>query len=357
MEHKDYYRILSIPRDADSATIKRAYRNLARQYHPDLNGGNPEAEHKFKEISEAYSVLSDAGKRRAYDQHGIDWQQRSEGQDNFNWPGWFGEGSEAAPRPRARTTTEEFEQSLREQPSYSDNRTEQESDRQERGRQERGRQESDRQESDRQESDRVDRQHPFSGLFQQFFHKSDAQRREPSYTSHETSSSRDDQIVPIEISLEEAFRGATRTIQQGTERYEVAIPKGIQAGSHMRITHNSELAHLALLVNIKPHPLLAREGDNLHVKIRVELYTALLGGEIQVPTLEGDLLLIVPPNTQNGRTFRLKGQGMPLLKSPDRRGDLYAEIQVELPVPLTNEERHRFSELRRLRQNPNDLFT
>jgi curved DNA-binding protein len=347
MEHKDYYRILSIPRDADSATIKRAYRNLARQYHPDLNGGNPEAEHKFKEISEAYSVLSDAGKRRAYDQHGVDWQQRSESQDNFNWSGWFGEGNETAPRPRVRTTTEEFEQSLREQPSHSDNRNEQENNRPE----------PDRPEPDRVEPDRVDRQHPFSGLFQQFFHKSDTQRREPSYTSHETSSNRSDQVVPIEISLEEAFRGTTRTIQQGTERYEVAIPKGIQAGSHMRITHNSDLAHLALLVNIKPHPLLAREGDNLHVKIRVELYTALLGGEIQVPTLEGDLLLIVPSNTQNGRIFRLKEQGMPLLKSPDRRGDLYAEIQVELPVPLTNEERHRFSELRRLRQNPNDLFT
>jgi curved DNA-binding protein len=326
MEHKDYYKILSIPQDADSATIKRAYRNLARQYHPDLNAGNAEAERIFKEVNEAYSVLSDVERRRAYDQYGAGWQQKSNSQDNFNWSGWFGEGNEAPPRPQARTTTEEFEQSLQ------------------------------REQSVEPERDKGDKQHSISDLFQHFFYKSDAQGREEPYSEPEPPFGRSEQILPIEISLEEAFRGTARMIQQGIERFEVAIPRGIHTGSKVRITHNAELEHLTLLVTVKAHPLLARDGDHLHVKIKVELYTALLGGEILVPTLEGDLLLIVPPNTQNGRTFRLKGQGMPLLKVPERRGDLYAEIQVELPVPLSDEERRRFAELRRLRQNPNDLF-
>jgi curved DNA-binding protein len=332
MEYKDYYQILGVPRDADTVAVKRAYRALARQYHPDLNAGNPDAAHKFKEVNEAYTVLSDAEKRRVYDQFGADWKQATPNSNNFNWSGWFGDGVNEPPRRRrAHTTTEEFGHSAnRSAPGNS---------------------------KENKESKDDTNQSPFSDFFQHFFNSGSTDAGSRGYTSRITPSDRNEQTLPIEITLEEAFWGATRTIQQGHERFEISIPRGVKSGSKVRIARGPDLNHLHLLVEVKPHDRLTRDGDNLHAQVKIDLYTALLGGEIGVPTLEGTLLLVVPSNTQNGRTFRLKGQGMPLIKSPEQRGDLYAEISVELPVPLTEEERRRYIELRRLRQGANDLFS
>jgi curved DNA-binding protein len=328
VEYKDYYQILGVPRDADSVTVKRAYRTLARQYHPDLNAGNVEAAHKFKEVNEAYTVLSDAEKRRVYDQFGADWKQ-AQTPNQFNWSGWFGDGVNEPPRRRrARTSTEEF--------GHHANRSAP---------------------GNNKENKEDTNQSPFSDFFQQFFNNGNTDGGPRSYTSRITPSERNEQTLPIEITLEEAFWGATRTIQQGHERFEISIPRGVKSGSKVRIARGPDLNNLHLLVEVKPHERLTRDGDHLHTQVKVDLYTALLGGEIGVPTLEGTLLLVVPSNTQNGRTFRLKGQGMPLIKSPEQRGDLYAEIAVELPIPLTEEERRRYIELRRLRQGANDLFS
>lgn len=332
MEHKDYYTILGVPRDADGSAIRQAYRTLARKFHPDLNGGDPEAERTFKELNEAYSVLSDAEKRRAYDQYGRSWRPQGANASNFNWSGWFGDGKDVPPkRQRPHTTTEEFSQSVNqargEEPGRSGERPE------ERGRAEGG-------------------HSPFSEFFQQLF--TGGEPGAPSYTSRLHVGERRDHL-PIEITLEEAFWGASRTIQQGSERFEILIPKGVKTGSKVRINRGHE--QLNLLVEVRRHSIFNRDEDDLQTNVKVDLYTALLGGEIQVPTLEGSLLLVVPPNTQNGRIFRLKGQGMPFLKNPDLRGDLYAEIQVELPVPLSEEERRRFVELRWLRRDSNDLFS
>ncbi|MBX3000134.1 MAG: J domain-containing protein [Caldilineaceae bacterium] len=329
VDYKDYYQILGVPRDADSVAVKRAYRALARQYHPDLNAGNPEAAHKFKEVNEAYTVLSDAEKRRVYDQFGADWKQAAPSSNNFNWSGWFGEGPHEPPRRRrARTSTEEF--------GHSANRNAP---------------------GNNKENKDDTNQSPFSDFFQHFFNSGNTDSESRGYTSRISPSDRHEQTLPIEITLEEAFWGATRTIQQGHERFEISIPRGVKSGSKVRIARGPDLNHLHLLVEVKPHDHLTRDGDNLHAQVKIDLYTALLGGEIGVPTLEGTLLLVVPSNTQNGRTFRLKGQGMPSIKSPEQRGDLYAEICVELPVPLTEEERRRYVELRRLRQGSNDLFS
>jgi curved DNA-binding protein len=329
VEYKDYYQILGIPRDADSVAVKRAYRALARRYHPDLNAGDVDAARKFKEVNEAYTVLSDAEKRRNYDQFGANWRQESQNANNFNWSGWFGdEPTEPPRRRRSRTSTEEF--------GHSANRSAPGANK---------------------ENKEDTSQSPFSDFFQQFFNNGSTDAGPRSYTSRVTPSDRNEQTLPIEITLEEAFWGATRTIQQGHERFEISIPRGVKSGSKVRITRGPDLNHLNLLVEVKPHDRLTRDGDNLHSQVKIDLYTALLGGEIGVPTMEGTLLLVVPSNTQNGRTFRLKGQGMPLIKSPEQRGDLYVEISVELPVPLTEEERRRFIELRRLRQGPNDLFS
>jgi curved DNA-binding protein len=329
MEYRDYYQILGVPRDADTVAVKRAYRNLARQYHPDLNAGNVEAAHKFKEVNEAYTVLSDPEKRRVYDQFGADWKQSAQTPNNFNWSGWFGDGINEPPRRRrTHTTTEEF--------GHSANRGAP---------------------GNHKENKEDTNQTPISDFFQQFFNSGNADAASRNYTSRITPSDRNEQTLPIEITLEEAFWGATRTIQQGTERFEISIPRGVKSGSKVRIARGPDLHQLNLLVEVKSHDLLTRDGDNLHTQVRIDLYTALLGGEIGVPTLEGTLLLVVPSNTQNGRTFRLKGQGMPLIKIPEQRGDLYAEISVELPVPLTEEERRRYIELRRLRKGANDLFS
>ncbi len=328
MEFKNYYTILDVSRDADAATIKRAYRTLARQYHPDVNGGDPTAAGKFKEISEAYAVLSDAEKRRTYDQLGANWQRPTG--STFNWSDWFGNAEEPQ-RRQTRTSTEEFAEKLRR------NQAEREHEQRERA------------------PEGEPGNSPFSEIFQQLFGNAGSETPRASSGRTKPFGRAEEQTLPIEITLEEAFWGTRRTLQQGNDRFEVSIPRGVSSGSKVRITGNTDLGPLTLIVTIKPHTQFQREGDDLHMHTAVDLYTALLGGEIQLPNIEGHLLLAIPPNTQNGRVFRLKAKGMPILKQPDQRGDLYATIDVELPVPLSEEERRRFAELRRLRSN-NDLF-
>jgi curved DNA-binding protein len=333
MDHKDYYKILGISRQADAAEIKRAYRTLARQFHPDLNGGTSDAEQKFKEINEAYTVLSDPEKRRIYDQVGANWQQRRSGTEPFNWSGWFGEENNEPPPARKNRPHVRTEETGTPPP--------------------RDRQESSRHENDRQESGG---QSTFSDFFQQLFGTgSNESTPGRTYTTRSGPFDRNEPVLPVEITLEEAFWGTARTIQQGTERFEISIPRGVANGSKVRITPGRDA--LTLIIALKPHDLFRRDGDNLHSRIKLDLYTALLGGEVNIPTLEGPLLLVVPANTQNERIFRLKGKGMPLVKTPEQRGDLLVEVEVTLPVPLTDEERRRFVELRRLRQGPNDLFS
>ena len=327
MDHKDYYQILGVPRNADGLEIKRAYRTLARQYHPDLNAGNVDAERRFKEINEAYTVLADVEKRRIYDQVGADRKQRRGTGEAFNWSSWFSEENDDPPPPRSKpnVSTEEFNS-----PNAGQSR-----------------QETPRPESANQSS--------FSDFFQQLFGAGNTENEPRSYTTRVGSTDRNQPTLPIEISLEEAFWGTARTIQQGNERFEITIPRGVASGSKIRFMPGRDA--LTLVVAVKAHNQFRRDGDNLYTQMKVDLYTALLGGEVGVPTLEGTLLLVVPSNTQNGRVFRLKGQGMPAVKTPEQRGDLFVDIEVILPVPLSEEERRRFIELRRLRHNGNDLFT
>lgn len=189
----------------------------------------------------------------------------------------------------------------------------------------------------------------FSDFFQQLFNAGPRAPKGPRVEVYESGPVHrgNEQSLPVEISLEEAFWGATRTAQQGGTRFEVAIPKGVGNGSKVRVsTHSGDLL---LVVSIKPHTLFTPDEANLRATLTVDLYCALLGGEVHVPTLEGKLALVIPANTQNGRVFRLKGQGLPIVRNPEERGDLLVEIVVELPVPLSEEERRRFAELRRLR--------
>ena len=315
MEYKDYYKILGVDRNATQKEIKQAYRRLARKYHPDVNPGDPSAQERFKEINEAYEVLSDPEKRRKYDQLGASWHQwqRMGGRpQDFDWSQWFTwpEGG----RVHVRYGTMEDLGDL-----FGD-------------------------------------LGGFSDFFQRIFGGMGGGPRVRTETWGTAARRGQDIEQEVEITLEEAYHGTTRLIQVTGRRLEVKIPPGVKTGSRVRIAGEGGMGigggprgNLYLRVKVLPHPIFERRGDDLHCEVDVDLYTALLGGEVRVPTLKGDVMLKIPPETQNGKTFRLKGLGMPHLKDAHRRGDLYARVQIRLPERLTEREKELFRQLARLR--------
>ncbi len=325
MEYKDYYKILGVDRNATEREIKQAYRKLARQYHPDVNPGDKAAEERFKEINEAYEVLSDPEKRKKYDQFGAYWQQftRAGGRpEDFDWSRWTATGP-GGQRVYTRTVTpEELEEIFGGLGGFSD-------------------------------------------FFQTLFGGMGRRQRtvnlgdlfgfgEFDQAVQERPRHGQDVEQPVQITLEEAFRGTTRILQrEDGSRIEVKIPRGVRTGSRVRVSGKGVLGRgqagdLYLVVEVLPHPTFQRDGDDLKVDVPVDLYTAILGGEVQVPTLERPVMLTIPPETPNNKIFRLRGLGMPNLKNPDQRGDLYARISVQLPANLTDRERELFRQLRDL---------
>ncbi len=303
MDYRDYYAVLGVRRKASADDIKKAYRKLARKYHPDVNGGDAAAEQRFKEISEAYAVLSDDAKRRTYDKFGAQWKQYEQSGQNFDWSQWYNAGG--AERQQGRTVSpEEFEQMFGGMAGGGSS---------------------------------------FSDFFQQLFGGVPAQtRRAARQTSHPSfARPNSDQSVPVEIALEEAFMGTKRTVQQGESRFEVTIPAGVRTGSKVRA------GDLIMTVSVQPHKEFEVVGTDLRTKVYVDLFVALLGGEARVNTLQGAVALTVPPDTQNGKVFRLKGQGMPDVKDSKNRGDLLVEVVVELPVPLSMEAKRLVESLQR----------
>ncbi len=325
MEYKDYYKILGVDRNATEKEIKQAYRKLARQYHPDVNPGDKAAEERFKEINEAYEVLSDPEKRRKYDQFGAHWQQfmRAGGRpEDFDWSRWTATGP-GGQRVYTRTVTpEELEEIFGGLGGFSD-------------------------------------------FFQTLFGGMGRRQRTVNWGDlfgfgefdqavQERPRHSQDVEQPVQITLEEAFRGTTRILQrEDGSRIEVKIPRGVRTGSRVRVSGKGALGRghagdLYLVVEVLPHPTFQRDGDDLKVDVPVDLYTAILGGEVQVPTLERPVVLTIPPETPNNKIFRLRGLGMPNLKNPDQRGDLYARVLVQLPTHLTDRERELFRQLREL---------
>ncbi|MCR4408458.1 MAG: DnaJ domain-containing protein [Anaerolineae bacterium] len=315
MEYKDYYRILGVDKTADAKTIKQAYRRLARQYHPDVNPGNKAAEERFKEINEAYEVLSDPEKRKKYDQLGADyqrWQHMGGDPRGFDWSQWFASGQPAGGRVRVE---------------YGDL------------------------------GDLFGDLGGFSDFFQTIFGGMGG-RTQTSRTGSRTWAYRgQDYEHSVEITLEEAFQGTQRVLEkEGGRRLTVKIPPGVKTGSKIRIAGEGgpgvgggPQGDLFLQVKVLPHPTFERDGDDLRCEMPVDLYTALLGGEITVHTLDGDVKLKVPPETQSGQVFRLRGKGMPHLQDPKKRGDLYVKVQVRLPTKLTAKEKALVRELASLR--------
>lgn len=326
-DYKDYYKTLGVSKDADQKAIRQAYRKLARQYHPDVNSGDQTAEDKFKEINEANEVLSDPEKRKKYDEMYSYYQQYG------RWPG-AGAGAGAAAGAAAGANAGSG------YGGYGDFS---------------GGNYQYRTVNEEDLEDLFGEQSPFSDFFETYFHSSAA----PGSGGRARTGGRqratvgEDVESAIEVTLAEAYKGTTRTFELTepdgtTRRLEVKIPAGVDEGSRIRVAGQgiqgtAGRGNLYLRVRMVPDPRFTREGTTLRAQVEAPLVTAMLGGEVQVPTPDGRrLLLRIPAETTNGRSFRLREQGMPQVGQTDKRGDLYAEITVQLPTHLNAEQKKLF---------------
>jgi curved DNA-binding protein len=309
MEYKDYYKILGVERSASADEIKKAFRKLALKYHPDRNPNNKQAEEKFKELNEAYEVLSDPQKRSRYDQLGesyFRYQQNGGSPGGFDWQQWYTPQSGGA-----RVNVGNLDDLFGELGGFSD-------------------------------------------FFQAIFGGAAGPA-----TRQSTRTRSPARIAPIEqpvqISFAEAYKGTQRTIAIDGRRLEVKIPAGADNGTKVRIAGMGQQAadgrqgDIYLVVEVLPDSRFERKGNDLHADFDLDLYTAVLGGEAKVNTPDGQVVLTIPAGTQPGQTFRLNGRGMPHMRNPQIHGDLFAHARVNLPRNLTSEQRSLFEKLARYR--------
>jgi curved DNA-binding protein len=312
MDFKDYYEILGVAPTADKKAIQQTYRQLARKHHPDVNPGNKDAEEKFKTINEAYQVLSDAKKRKKYDELRAQYQQwqktGGQQQQDFDWQNWSAESGKGA-RPQY-ANAEDLEDLFGSASPYSDF---------------------------------------FSNIF-----------------GGKTSSGRNAPISPrrgrdveyeVDLTLEEAFRGTERALEIDGHRVQASIPLGVRTGTRVRLAGRGEpgknggaSGDLYLVIKVLPNDIFERDGDDLHMDAAVDIFTAIAGGEIRIPALERPLTLTIPPRTNANRTFRMRGKGMPYLREPNKRGDMFARVKLVLPDALTDQEVEGITALASARQ-------
>lgn len=312
MEYKDYYKILGVDKNADEKEIKKAYRRLARQHHPDMNPGDKAAEARFKEINEANEVLSDAEKRRKYDALGQDyqrWQQTGSPSSGFDFSQWMARGGPGGTRVGYSDINDIFRDDA-----------------------------------------------GFSDFFDAIFGSMAAGGAAPGVRTGRAAATPRSVEQEVEVTLEEAFHGAQRLMDVDGRRLEVKIPAGVKTGSKVRMAGEGLPAGRAgprgdiyLIITVLPHPVFERRGDDLYCEAPVDLFAALLGGEVRIPTLTGPVALRIPAGTQAGRSFRLGGQGMPKLRSPSEHGDLFAKVRIVLPEKLTDRELQLVREWAKLR--------
>ena len=308
---KDYYKILGVSKTATKEEIKKAYRSLARKYHPDLNPDKKDAEEKFKEVQEAHEVLSDEEKRKTYDMFGS-----------------------AEFRPGGRTTWKRADETG---PAYEYSYS----------------------------------AHDFSGfedIFKDLFgpggegrpgrSRGEAFRDIFSTVTKERNARGRDLEYQIEIDFDTAIRGGVRDLsisrqkQEGveTEKLSVRIPAGVDNGSRIRVQGKGEgggaKGDLYLRVKVKPHPIYTRKGDDIYLEVPVTVYEAALGKKIEIPTIDGTAEMTIPPGVQSGTRLRLKGKGVTNLKTK-LRGDQYIEIKIAMPDKISEDDRKKFEELER----------
>src|SRR5574341_579476 len=318
MDYKDYYAILGVPKSADAKAIKKAYRELARKYHPDVNK-SPEAEQEFKEINEANEVLSDPEKRKKYDQLGRsyqEWERMGGRPGGFDWSQWMS-GQPGGTRVEYGDLGgfSDFFEAIFGGTGFSG-----------------------------------------PGGSVEYMDLNDLLRGRGARGGRQRTTHGQDYDAQVDITLEEAYHGTTRLVSKDGRRLQVKIPRGAKAGTKVRLAGEggagaggAEAGDLYLIVSVREDPRFERDGDDLYADIMVDLYTAILGGEVQVPTMTGNVTMKAPAGTQPGRVIRLRGRGMPVLKHKDTYGDLYVRVNVELPSDLSPEEQDLFERLANLR--------
>ncbi|AYA37888.1 J domain-containing protein [Hymenobacter oligotrophus] len=310
MEYKDYYQILGVEKNATKDQIKKAYRKLARQYHPDVNPNNAEAERKFKEVNEANEVLSDDEKRRKYDQLGADWQRYQQaggrggfgGQGGFDWSQYASQGGGFGGFGGAHDFADAGD---------------------------------------------------FSDFFSSFFGGMGGGHGR---THSARPAAGHDLQAEMELTLEEAYHGGPRTVVLGERKLRINIKPGVEDGQTIRLRdqgapgrHGGPNGSLLITFRIQPDARYVRTGPDLTLDVPVSLYKALLGGEQVVETLGGPVKVKIKPETANGTRLRLRGKGFPVYGHVGQHGDLYLRLQVQLPQQLSTQEQELFRQLAQLR--------
>lgn len=316
VKYKDYYDILGVPRSATEKEIKSTFRKLARKYHPDTNKGNKEAEEKFKEVSEAYEVLSDKEKRRRYDTLGNNFRGGSDftPPPGFDFSGFdFGKGFT---QTRESSFSDFFEMLFGEALKGAGTSTFYE---------------------------------PFGG---------------ETYSRPQGKRRGQDHSIELPLAVEEAYKGTTRKIEisipgRDTKRLEVKIPPNVRENSKIRMAGEGLLGKnggvpgdLYLIVKLKPHPFFKIESDDISSEVSVTPSEAVLGSEIEIPTLDGHVKMVIPPGTQNDKVLRLRGKGLSHHKkeSKDGRGDHFVKIKINIPTIISEEEKKLYQELAKLQK-------
>ncbi len=300
MDYKDYYTILGVNKTASKTEIKKAYRNLAKKYHPDKTNGNSKLEEKFKEISEAYEVLSNDENRKKYDELGANWknQQQQGGGGGFDYSQYY-----------ANTGGQGGHQSFEDDPE----------------------------------------------MFSEFFNNIFGGGYSHSGGRRQTSRKGQNYMAEMDMTLEEAYHGGTRIINVNNKKLRIKTKPGTRDKQKIKLTgkgspglNGGSPGDLYITIHIQPNPNFTRKGNNLFADFSLDIYTATLGGKMEIPTLNGNIHMTIPKGTQGGKTLRLKGKGMPIYGNASQYGDLYIKTKITIPVNLSKEEEDLFTKLKDL---------
>ncbi len=305
MDYKDYYKILGVSKDASVKDIKKAYRKLAAQHHPDKNPDNKGAEEKFKEINEANSVLSDTKKREKYDALGSNWDAYEHTGDNWR--------DHTNPREQNRGSYQGNPSGFYGQQNEGED---------------------------------------FSSFFETFFNnnRQSARGQQANFVGGDIQ-------AEMPITLLEAYQGSTRTFKINNDNLRISIKPGSYHGQQLKIKgkgqpgiNGARRGDLHIILNVQQDARFQRKENNLLYTAPIDIYTAILGGKIIVPTLTGTVKVTVPKESETGKILRLKSKGMPLYSSPSQYGDLLVTLHVNLPKKITKEEEELFEKLKGLRE-------